>query len=253
MMGKMNNQNEERRERDGTGGERDVGGISREETGQEDAANGQTAPATLICPHCQTMLEAENVGRGDCVVCPSCGKAFIPFPAARGKTDRLSWRGPWLRFVVWGIVAVTLLWNVYEMVEGQTVAAARRELTEEVNQQLADPESEMAQALWRYPRFAHVTVKMDSAHVVGCEINTIDGANRVGRNARNVKNVSLSIRFEWEGWFDKGHTDVQYDFDWASGRLENARIEDTSALVNITDVAFWEGMGSFADFVLDCL
>ena len=97
---------------------------------------------------------------------------------------------------------------------------------------------------------AHLTVTVKSARVVRCDVTTVDGTDRVGKDDSNIDKVSLLIRFTWEGIVDKGYTDLRLEYDVKNDRLIKSEIDHTTALVNAEDPSFWYGVGAIIGSML---
>ena len=146
------------------------------------------------------------------------------------------------KYLWWGLAIVLLLVIIgtcSSESKWMTVDEARRELMADINSDLEKPDSNLI----KYVEGAHLTVTVKSTSIVRCDIETIDGSNRVGRNEENIKFITLLIRFNWEGVFDKGYTDVIMEYDAVNKRVVNSGIDYTTALVNTEDTDFWVGLG----------
>lgn len=123
----------------------------------------------------------------------------------------------------------------------KTVDQYRDECIEKMNSQLANSDD----AIRKYIEGVHVTVKVTSAYVLDCNVTTVDGSNLAGKDDSNVQEVALTIRFFWDGEIHKGgHTDLALRIDARAGKVLDAKVVNTSALVNITDPKFWLGLGT---------
>lgn len=120
-----------------------------------------------------------------------------------------------------------------------TVDEARAKWTAEFNADLEKPDC----ALKKYVEGAHLTVTVKSTSIVRCDIETIDGSNRIGKNGDNMKSMTMVIRLNGEGVFDKGFTDVKIAYDAVNDRVLEAGIDYTTAMINLEDTDFWIGLG----------
>lgn len=121
----------------------------------------------------------------------------------------------------------------------RTVDDVRQEILRELEAELSSPSSQLRKRI----EDAHLTVTVTSTRVVRIDIATVDGSNQAGPDNSNIAAVSMLIRFNWEGVFDSGYTDLRIIIDAINDRTE-AGIEYTTALVNTEDPDFWYGIGS---------
>ena len=121
----------------------------------------------------------------------------------------------------------------------RTVSDYRAEAIQEVNAELAKPGSKLKKRI----EDAHLTVKVKSTRIVRCDVTTVDGSNRAGKDDSNIDKVSMLIRFNWEGIIDTGYTDLRLEYDVKNDRLLKSEIDHTTALVNAEDPSFWHGVG----------
>lgn len=156
-------------------------------------------------------------------------------------------------FVGIGIAAVGLLCitgiGVMAIVggdNGRTVADYRAETMRDVEAELSKPDSKLKKRI----EDAHLTVTVKSTRVVRCDVTTVDGSDRAGKDDSNIARVSLLIRFNWEGVIDRGYTDLQIVYDVRNDRLEKSEIDHTTALVNVEDPTFWWDVGATVDALL---
>lgn len=124
--------------------------------------------------------------------------------------------------------------------EQQTVDQYKSDFVQKTNAELANP----ASGLRKYIEGAHLTVTVSKAYVKDCAISTVDGSDLVGNDFSNLDEVSLTIRFYWDGIVERdGHTDLKLIYDVRAGKVKNAEICETTAKINITDPKFWFGVG----------
>ena len=122
----------------------------------------------------------------------------------------------------------------------RTVADFRKKLVNEFDAELAKPNSTLRKRIEN----AHVTVKVTSTEIVRCDVATVDGTERAGRNDDNIDKVSLLVRFNWKGLVDTGFTDLRIVHDFQNRRTLKSEIEYTTALVNAEDPEFWWNVGA---------
>ena len=135
--------------------------------------------------------------------------------------------------------AVLVLWIVWP--SGITVDDIRREIIATLNTELSDPSCPARKRIEE----AHVTVTVSHAHVLKCDITTIDGSDKAGANRANISFITVIIRFNWDGIFHKGGTtDAEFRFSADGRRCIGARIVQTDTLVNTEDPGFWIGVGA---------
>lgn len=147
-------------------------------------------------------------------------------------------------FVAIGMVSYCVLQNSKlsseHIVEQQTVDQFKDYFVQKTNAELANPES----GLRKYIENAHLTVSVSKAYVKDCAVTTIDGSDLVGVDFSNLDEISLTIRFYWDGIVDRdGHTDLKLTYDVRAEKVENAEIGETTAKIDITDPKFWFGVG----------
>ena len=128
----------------------------------------------------------------------------------------------------------------------RTVSDYRAETMRDVEAELSKPDSKLKKRI----EDAHLTVTVKSTRVVRCDVTTVDGTDRSGKDDSNIARVSLLIRFNWEGIIDRGYTDLQVVYDVRNDRLEKSEIDHTTALVNVEDPTFWYGVGSIIGSML---
>lgn len=187
---------------------------------------------------------------------PSCATYSLP-PIMEQENDdvmtSLRSRGVTIAVLVAAFVFVAIgmvsycIWQKGEgaiveppIVELQTVDQFKDYFVQKTNAELANPES----GLRKYIQDAHLTVTVSKAYVKDCAVTTIDGSDRVGNDFSNLDEVSLTIRFYWDGIVERdGHTDLKLAYDVRAGKVKTAEIGETTAKINITDPKFWFGVG----------
>ncbi len=128
----------------------------------------------------------------------------------------------------------------------RTVSDYRSEVMRDINAELSKPDSKLKKRI----EDAHLTVTVKSTRVVRCDVTTVDGTDRAGKDDSNIARVSLLIRFNWEGIIDRGYTDLLIVYDVRNDRLEKSEIDHTTALVNVEDPTFWYGVGTIIGSML---
>ena len=122
----------------------------------------------------------------------------------------------------------------------------RAEAIRDVEAELSKPDSKLKKRI----EDAHLTVTVKSTRVVRCDVTTVDGTDRVGKDDSNIDKVSLLIRFNWEGIIDTGYTDLRLEYDVKNDRLIKSEIDYTTGLVNAEDPSFWHGVGAIIGSML---
>ena len=120
----------------------------------------------------------------------------------------------------------------------RTVSDYRAETIREVESELATPDSKLRKRI----EAAHLTVTVKSTRIVRCDVTTVDGSDRAGKDDSNIDKVSMLIRFNWEGFIDSGYTDLRLEYDVKNDRVLKSEIDHTTALVNAEDPSFWYGV-----------
>ena len=151
---------------------------------------------------------------------------------------------PWLKIGIAVTVAFVILFSVCS--RPPTVEHYREKIMKEVDKELAEPNSSLRQ----YIENAHITVTVQSATIVRCDVSTVDGSDSAGKNDSNIDKVSMLIRFTWKGIFSDGYTDFRLVYDCRNDRPEKAEIEYTTALFDTSNPNFWEGLGACIGFLL---
>lgn len=186
---------------------------------------------------------------------PSCATYSLPPITEQGDEDgtasKRSSKGILIAvtafvFVAIGMVSYCILqkgdpqYGQTSMCEPQTVDQFKNDFVQKTNAELANPES----GLRKYIQDAHLTVTVSKAYVKDCAVTTIDGSGLVGNGLSNLDEVSLTIRFYWDGIVERdGHTDLKLTYDVRAEKVKNAEIGETTAKINITDPKFWFGVG----------
>jgi len=128
----------------------------------------------------------------------------------------------------------------------RAVSDYRAEAIRDVEAELSEPDSKLKKRI----EDAHLTVTVKSTKVVRCDVTTVDGTDRAGKDDSNIDKVSLLIRFYWEGIVDTGYTDLRLEYDVKNDRLIKSEIDYTTALVNAEDPSFWHGVGAIIGSML---
>ena len=121
----------------------------------------------------------------------------------------------------------------------RTVSDFRAECIRDFNKDLSRSNSKLR----KFIEYAHVTVTVKSANITRCEVTTIDGTEKAGKNNSNIAEVSMLIRFLWEGIIDTGYTDLRILWDAQSNSIIKSKIEYTTAWINTQDPDLWWNVG----------
>ena len=122
----------------------------------------------------------------------------------------------------------------------RSVADYRNEAMREVTAELSKPDSKLKKRIEE----AHLTVTVKSARIIRCDVTTVDGSDRAGKDDSNIDRLSMLIRFNWEGIIDVGYTDLLLEYDVRNDRIVKSEIDHTTALVNAEDPSFWYDVGA---------
>lgn len=93
---------------------------------------------------------------------------------------------------------------------------------------------------------AHGSVRVKTAYVRSCDIQTTDGSNYAGNAGNNIQSFVLRIMTRWDGVIHKnGFTELKYVFVRRQDSFDvlSAEIVRTDALVNVEDPNFWIAVG----------
>ena len=131
-------------------------------------------------------------------------------------------------------------------IKERVVSDYRAEAIRDVEAELSKPDSKLKKRI----EDAHLTVTVKSTRVVRCDVTTVDGTDRAGKDDSNIDKISLLIRFNWEGLVDTGYTDLRLEYDVKNDRLIKSEIDYTTALVNAEDPSFWYGVGAIIGSML---
>lgn len=123
-----------------------------------------------------------------------------------------------------------------------TVPLSKRLLMDRVNKELSNENN------WVRKRVenAHGSVRVKTAYVCGCDIQTADGSDYTGQAGNNVKSYELRIMTRWDGVFHKnGFTELKFVYVRKQDSFDvlSAGIVSTNALVNAEDPNFWIAVG----------
>ena len=130
--------------------------------------------------------------------------------------------------------------GISRIIRERTVSDYRAEVIRGINAELLQPDSKLKKRI----EDAHLTVKVKSTSIVRCDVTTIDGSDKAGKDDSNIDKVSMLIRFNWEGIIDTGYTDLLLAYDVRNDRLIKSEIDHTTALVNSEDAEFWWNVGA---------
>ena len=122
----------------------------------------------------------------------------------------------------------------------RNVSDYKAEIIKNINDELSKPDSRLKKRI----EDAHLTVTVTSSRIVRCDVATVDGTERAGKDDSNIAEVSLLIRFNWKGKIDTGYTDLRIVRDIQNDRLLKSEIEYTTALINTEDPELWSAVGA---------
>lgn len=162
------------------------------------------------------------------------------------ETWKSGWKG---KVFCLGVVVLLAVCLCTCFRSGYTIDEFREKHMREFNKEFANPSSEARKSLAQYVESAHLTVTVTSVQLIRLDVETLDGKDHIGKDDENLKSVSMLIRCKWEGFVDKGYTDLRINYDAATER-HAIDIEYTTAMVNLEDEAFWEGFGAICGFLL---
>ena len=141
-----------------------------------------------------------------------------------------------------GVMAIVSSWDggpVGGFCHERTVSDYKADAIKEINQELSKPDSKLK----KFIEDAHLTVTVKSTSIVRCDVTTVDGSEKAGKNDSNIDRISLLVRFNWVGLIDTGYSDLRLEYDVQNDRLLKSEIEYTTALINLNDPQFWFGVG----------
>ncbi len=116
-----------------------------------------------------------------------------------------------------------------------TVNDAKQKLCRELNEELKKPEC----PLRKWIENAHGTVFVKYAHVLTCDMTTIDGSENAGKDDGNIRSAVVDIKFVWDGIFHKGgYSVLRLDIDAQNPANLTGKIIKTDALINLEDPKF---------------
>lgn len=143
-------------------------------------------------------------------------------------------------FIGIGVVAIALLCMTGIVSTGERTASDyKNEIQQVIDEELAKSDSMLKKRI----EDAHLTVKVTSTRIVRCDVSTLDGTERAGKDDSNIDKVSMLIRFNWNGVFDIGYTDLRFVYDAQNDRVLKSEIEYTTAMFNSEDPDFWWDVG----------
>ena len=149
----------------------------------------------------------------------------------------------WLRWAIAGAVMLVFALQaffLYGRSHGLTVSEYRSSLWQNVNSELADPSSKTRKLFFKRIEDAHWTVTVTSGIVTKCEIETLDGSDRIGWNGSNIASVTMEIKFGWKGIIEPGYTTIEIVRGGKNLKeVVSSRIVDSSAVWNSEDTDCW--------------
>ena len=163
--------------------------------------------------------------------------------------------GAWIFGIVSVILAVIVCCMMIPEDEAKptkremTVSEFREAAEQEINKSLSTKEHDLR----KFVENAHKTVTVHTAYVSDLQITTKDGSNTAGVEGKNIRRIHLEITTRWDGMIHKnGYTVVGIDLENINGegKVTNAGIIKTDALVNTEDPKFWYEVGAAAALLL---
>lgn len=149
-------------------------------------------------------------------------------------TPKTAGKRTWSVFIL--ALAGLLTFLCYICTGPTTVQDYQKKFIKKVNKDLANPSSDLR----KYIESAHLTVTVQSAEIIQCDISTIDKSNKAGKDGANIDKISMLIRFNWKDRVsDDGHTDLRWGYDVQNQRQIECKIADTTALINTKNPLFW--------------
>jgi hypothetical protein len=123
---------------------------------------------------------------------------------------------------------------------GESVEQFRDRLIATENQALTRPDN----AITKKIEGAHVTVTVTGAMVSSCQIYTVDGTGKAGKNDSNISEVDIIYTVNWDGVFQKnGFTEFELDYDYLNRKVKGTKYLRSSALINLDNVN-WAEVGA---------
>ena len=119
----------------------------------------------------------------------------------------------------------------------RTISDYRAEKIRRVETELSKPDSKWKKLI----EDAHLTVTVQSTRIIRCDVKTIDGSDKTGKDNSNIDKVSIMIRFNWQGQvFGPGYSDLRIEYDGQNDKVLTSKIVETSAKFTIDDDLLWE-------------
>ncbi len=118
----------------------------------------------------------------------------------------------------------------------RTVSDYRAEKIQRAQAELSKPDSKWKKLI----EDAHLTVTVKSTRIVRCDVKTVDGSDKAGKDNSNIDKVSMVIRFNWQGQvFGPGFSDLRIEYDGQNDKVLTSKIVETSARITIDDDLLW--------------
>ena len=118
----------------------------------------------------------------------------------------------------------------------RTVSDYRAEKIQRAKAELSKPDSKWKKLI----EDAHLTVTVVSTRIVRCDVKTVDGSDKAGKDNSNIDKVSMVIRFNWQGQvFGPGFSDLRIEYDGQNDKVLTSKIVETSAKITIDDDLLW--------------
>jgi hypothetical protein len=123
--------------------------------------------------------------------------------------------------------------------KGPSVEEYRAAVIAEMNRNLALSDNAVRKKI----EDAHLTVTAKDASVTSCDIRTVDGSDRAGKNGSNVAEIDCVITVKWDGWIQHdGFTEFEIVYDNQTKTVKETKYLRSNALINI-DTIDWSAVG----------
>lgn len=130
----------------------------------------------------------------------------------------------------------------------RTVSDYRAETIRDIKMELARSDSKLKKRIEN----AHVpSVKVGSTEIIRCDVDTVDGSDKAGKDDSNIDKVSMLIRFNWEGSILTGYTDLKIVYDVQNQRTIESKIDyTTDPIPTSEDFDAWWDIGTAIGLLL---